>query len=127
MGQLIKAKDIIEKRFGKKGTESREKFRDEAFSFYFGEIIKNRRKELKISQNELAELVGKKRPYISRIENGEDIRLSNFVLIANALNLSINQILLLLYEYSFYQVQQSWQQLKHFQNETAIALLKTLF
>lgn len=90
MGQLIKAKDEIEKRFGKKGTESHEKFRDEAFSYYFGEIIKNRRKELKLSQNDLAELVGKKRTYISRIENGEDIRISNFVLIANALNLSIN-------------------------------------
>ena len=90
MGKLINAKDEIDKRFGKQGTESREKFRNEAFSFYFGEIIKNRRKELKLSQKDLAELVGKKRPYISRIENGEDIKISNFVLIANALNLSIN-------------------------------------
>ncbi len=90
MGQLIKAKEEIDKRFGKQGTETREKFRDEAFSYYFGEIIRNRRKELKLSQNDLAELVGKKRPYISRIENGEDIKISNFVLIANALNLSIN-------------------------------------
>ena len=89
MGQLIKAKEIIDKRYGKRGTESREKFREDAFSYYFGEIIKNRRKELKLSQNDLAELVGKKRPYISRIENGEDIRLSNFSLIASALNLSI--------------------------------------
>lgn len=29
-----------------------------------------------MSQECLAEKVGKKRPYISRIENGEDIRLS---------------------------------------------------
>ena len=90
MGQLIKAKDLIDRRFGEKGTQSREKFRDEAFSYYFGEIIKNRRKELKLSQNDLAKMIGKKRPYISRVENGEDIRISNFVLIANALNLSIN-------------------------------------
>ena len=90
MGQLIKTTEEIDKRFGKRGTESREKFRDEAFSYYFGEIIKNRRKELKLSQNDLAEMIGKKRPYISRIENGEDIKISNFVLIANALNLSIN-------------------------------------
>jgi len=60
-----------------------------AFSFYFGEIIESRRKELNLTQNDLAELVGKKRPYISRIEKGEDIRISNFSLIANALNLSI--------------------------------------
>ena len=89
MGQLINAKELLDKRYGKRGTESREKFREDAFSFYFGEIIKSRRKELKMSQNDLADLVGKKRPYISRIENGEDIRLSNFALIANALNLSI--------------------------------------
>ena len=89
MGQLINVKELLDKRYGKRGTESREKFREDAFSFYFGEIIKSRRKELKMSQNDLADLVGKKRPYISRIENGEDIRLSNFSLIANALNLSI--------------------------------------
>ena len=89
MGQLINAKELIDKRYGKRGTESREKFREDAFSYYFGEIIKNRRKELKLSQTDLAELIGKKRPYISRIENGEDIRLSNFSLVANALNLSI--------------------------------------
>jgi len=89
MRQLINTKELIDKRYGKRGTKSREKFREDAFSFYFGEIIKNRRKELKMSQNDLADLVGKKRPYISRIENGEDIRLSNFALIANALNLSI--------------------------------------
>ena len=89
MRQLIKAKELLDKRFGKPETESREKFREESFSYYFGEIIRNRRKELKLSQNDLAELIGKKRPYISRIENGEDIRLSNFSLIANALNLSI--------------------------------------
>jgi len=89
MGQILNTKELLDKRYGKRGTESREKFREDAFSFYFGEIIKNRRKELKMSQNDLADLVGKKRPYISRIENGEDIRLSNFALIANALNLSI--------------------------------------
>ena len=89
MGQLINAKELLDKRYGKLGTESREKFREDAFSYYFGEIIKSRRKELKMSQNDLADLVGKKRPYISRVENGEDIRLSNFELIANALDLSI--------------------------------------
>ena len=89
MGELINAKELLDKRYGKQGTESREKFREDAFSYYFGEIIRNRRKELKMSQNDLADLIGKKRPYISRIENGEDIRLSNFILVASALNLSI--------------------------------------
>ena len=89
MGTSINAKELIAKRYGEKGTEEREKFREDAFSYYFGEIIKNRRKELHMSQENLAEKVGKKRPYISRVENGEDIRLSNFSLLANALGLSI--------------------------------------
>lgn len=89
MGKSRNAKEVIAERYGKEGTKEREKFREEAFSYYFGEIIKNRRKELHMSQEDLAEKVGKKRPYISRIENGEDIRLSNFALVANALGLSI--------------------------------------
>ena len=83
------AKELLNERYGERGTEKREKFREDAFSYYFGEIIKNRRKELKLSQNDLAERIGKQRPYISRIENGEDIRISNLALVANALDLSI--------------------------------------
>jgi ribosome-binding protein aMBF1 (putative translation factor) len=86
---VYKSKELIERRYGKPGSSSREKFRDEAFSYYFGEIIKSRRKELKMSQEELANLIGKKRPYISRVENGEDIRISNLMLIAHALDLNL--------------------------------------
>lgn len=89
MKKLINTSDLLDKKFGKIGSDSRDNFRQEAFSYYFGEIIRNRRKELKMSQRDLAELIGKKRPYISRIENGEDIRMSNFALIANALDLNI--------------------------------------
>ena len=87
--KLYNTKELIEKRYGKLGSSSREKFREEAFAYYFGEIIKSRRKELNMSQEDLAKLIGKKRPYISRVENGEDIRLSNLILIANALNLDL--------------------------------------
>ncbi len=89
MGKSISAKELLAKRYGKEGSKEREKFREGAYSYYFGEIVKNRRKELRMSQENLAQKIGKKRPYISRIENGEDIRLSNFVLLANALGLSI--------------------------------------
>jgi ribosome-binding protein aMBF1 (putative translation factor) len=87
--KIMKAKDLLEERYGEKGSESREKFREKAYFYYFGEIIKNRRKELKMSQEKLAETVGKHRPYISRIENGEDVKISNLLLVANALDLSI--------------------------------------
>ena len=86
--KTMNAKDLLAERYGKEGSESREKFREDAYAYYFGEIIRNRRKELNMSQEELAEAVGKKRPYISRIENGENVRISNLLLVANALNLS---------------------------------------
>ena len=89
MGKSISANELIAKRYGEEGSKKREEFREDAFSYYFGEIIKNRRKELHMTQENLAKKVGKKRTYISRIENGEDIQLSNFALIANALGLSI--------------------------------------
>ncbi|OQA98962.1 MAG: helix-turn-helix protein [Bacteroidetes bacterium ADurb.Bin217] len=87
--KTMKAQDLLKERYGEKGSERRDKFREEAYSYYFGEIIKNRRKELHISQEKLAEIVGKQRPYISRIENGEDVKISNLLLVANALNLSM--------------------------------------
>ncbi|MBN2836021.1 MAG: helix-turn-helix transcriptional regulator [Candidatus Delongbacteria bacterium] len=90
--KTYKSKDLLAERYGQEGSLSREKFRENAYNFYFGEIIRNRRKELKISQEKLAEVVGKKRPYISRIENGEDVRLSNLLLVANALDLSVQLI-----------------------------------
>lgn len=87
--KALKAKDLLTERYGKKGSESREKFRESAYAYYFGETIRNRRKELKMTQEKLAVAVGKKRPYISRIENGEDVRLSNLLLVANALDLTL--------------------------------------
>lgn len=89
MSKTINAKQLLSERYGAEGTTGRERFREGAFSYYFGEIIKNRRKELQLTQEGLAQKIGKKRPYISRVENGEDIRLSTFALVANALGLSI--------------------------------------
>lgn len=54
----------------------------------FAEILRNRRKELNLTQEELAEKVGKKRAYIARIEKGKtDMQLSSFMNISQALGL----------------------------------------
>ena len=80
MGKSINARDLLANRYGAEGSREREKFREEAFSYYFGTLIKERRKSLKLTQEKLAKKIGKKRPYISKIENGEDIKISNFAL-----------------------------------------------
>jgi len=90
MSKLKTASKILDKKYGKKGSKKRDKFREQAYAFYLSEILKDRRKELKLSQEDVARKVGKKRPYISRVENGEDVRISNFVQIANALGLSFD-------------------------------------
>ena len=88
MGKLKTAKQILDKKYGKEGTPSRNKFNEESYAFYLSEVLKYRRKELKLTQEELAQKVGKKRPYISRVENGEDVRISNFIQIAQELGLT---------------------------------------
>ncbi len=90
MNNLIDASTLLDKEFGKEGTSSRNQFKEEAYTYYLSQILKSRRKELKISQKELADRIGKQRPYISRVENGEDLRLSNFIQIATALGLDFS-------------------------------------
>nr|WP_288747553.1 helix-turn-helix transcriptional regulator [uncultured Phocaeicola sp.] len=56
----------------------------------FAEILRNRRKELNLTQEELAEKVGKKRAYIARIEKGETyMQLSSFISISQALGIKL--------------------------------------
>jgi DNA-binding XRE family transcriptional regulator len=90
--KTITANTLLDQKIGPKGTKERQTFREEAFAYYFGTLLKQRRKSLKVTQTELAHRIGKKRPYISRVENGEDIRISNLLLLANALQLKIDLI-----------------------------------
>lgn len=56
----------------------------------FAEILRSRRKELNLTQEELAEKIGKKRAYIARIEKGEtDMQLSSFISISQALGIKL--------------------------------------
>ena len=78
--------DLLDKEYGKTGTPSRNAFHEKALAYYYGEILKDRRKELKITQQQLAERVGKDRSYIAYIEQGKtDMQLSTFLNITNAL------------------------------------------
>jgi ribosome-binding protein aMBF1 (putative translation factor) len=60
MIDLTDASFYLDKEIGLDGTPERMSFKNEAYSYYFGEILKNRRKELKLSQEELADRVGNK-------------------------------------------------------------------
>ncbi len=63
--------------YGDPGSASRIEFEIKAKAFLIGEIIREERRLAKITQEQLAERIGAKKSFISRIENGRsDIQLS---------------------------------------------------
>lgn len=71
---------LIEVEHGKIGTESRNIYEENSQMFIISEMLKEARKEAKITQEELAEKTGTKKSYISRIENGKgNIQLSTLI------------------------------------------------
>ncbi|MDR1739411.1 MAG: helix-turn-helix domain-containing protein, partial [Bacteroidales bacterium] len=57
--------------YGKDGSAEREQFRREAYAYCMGQVIKDERKNEKVTQAELAQRIGVNKSYISRIENGD--------------------------------------------------------
>ncbi len=86
--KLKTAGELLSSKYGEIGTASRDEFHDKSIAWYYGEMLKDPRKKLKMTQKQLAEKVGTARSYISRVEKGEtDIQISSFVRIARALGL----------------------------------------
>ena len=86
--KLHSAGDLLDAKYGKPGSDTRREFEEKARAYYYGVILRDRRKELKMTQSELAEKVGTARSYIAKIERGEtDMQLSSFLRIAQALRI----------------------------------------
>ncbi len=93
--KLINAETVLTEKYGAPGTESRKVFDEKSKAYYYGVILRDRRKELKITQQQLADQVGTARSYIAKVERGEtDIQLSSFFRIANALRIQFSPIFL---------------------------------
>lgn len=88
LAKLHSAGELLEGKYGAEGTECRRKFEDEARSYYYGVILRDRRRELKMTQQQLADKIGSQRSYIARVERGQtDIQVSSFMRILYALNI----------------------------------------
>jgi DNA-binding XRE family transcriptional regulator len=62
---------------GKIGSSTRDEYEAKANYFVISEMLKKARKEAHITQEQLAEKIGTKKSYISRLENGKaDIQVS---------------------------------------------------
>ena len=69
--------ELLDIKYGIIGTPVRDVYEAKANYFVISEMLKEARKEANITQEELAQRIGTKKSYISRLENGKiDIQLS---------------------------------------------------
>ncbi len=75
---------FIDEKIGKKGTKKRDEFENDYEAFKLGVIIKQARKQKGLTQEQLADLSGTNKSYISRLERDlKDIRFSTLQRIIN--------------------------------------------
>ena len=75
---------FIDEKIGKQGTENRECFEKEYDAFKLGVLIQQAREKKGLTQEQLAELAGTNKSYISKLErNLKDIRFSTLQRIIN--------------------------------------------
>ena len=69
--------ELLDIQYGKIGTQKRDEFEVKAQYFVISETLRDARRNANMTQEELAQKVGTKKSYISRLENGKcDIQLS---------------------------------------------------
>ncbi len=78
--------------YGEKGTDRRDNLEREAESFRIGLLLKKARESRNMTQEELGQIIDKKRTYISRVENnGSNITLSTlFEIVEKGLGGKVN-------------------------------------
>lgn len=88
INKLPTANQILDEKYGSPGTTSRERFNEESLAWFYGKMLRDRRKELSLTQKQLAEKLGREQSYIARVECGKaDIQLSSFFRIAAILGI----------------------------------------
>ena len=93
---LLSFDEHLDRRYGPRGSATREEFERGFEAFKLGVLIREARKKANLTQQELAERSDTKRSYISRIErDASDIRLSTLMRIiekglGGKLNISID-------------------------------------
>ena len=85
--------DLLNQKYGAKGTPKRDEFHVKAKAFYICEMLKEERKKANMTQTQLAEIAEMKKEVISRIENGKvDVQLSTFLRIIKGLGLQLKLV-----------------------------------
>lgn len=86
--RLNTANQLLDEKYGELGTLSREQFNEESIAWFYGNMLRERRKELNLTQKQIADKIGREQSYIARVEQGKtDIQLSSFFRIAAVLGI----------------------------------------
>ncbi|MDE6696713.1 MAG: helix-turn-helix domain-containing protein [Muribaculaceae bacterium] len=88
LAKLPTTNQLLDEKYGFDGTPEREEFNAKAIAWYYGTLLRDRRRELKLTQKEVAEKIGREQTYIARVERGKaDMQLSSFFRIAAVLGI----------------------------------------
>jgi HTH-type transcriptional regulator/antitoxin HipB len=88
IASLSSANEMLDQKYGKTGTSTRDAFEAKAKARYYAEVLRDARKAVGMTQQELANKIGKKREYVASLEKGEtDMQLSTFIQISEAVGL----------------------------------------
>ena len=86
--KLSEAEDLL---IGPKGTAERDEYEFELKTELIGDMIKKVRKDRKLTQEQLGELVGVKKAQISRLENNtKNVTVETIIRIFNAMKAEVN-------------------------------------
>ena len=89
--RLTPIEDLIAEDFGEIGTPARDQFEMECDAFVIGEQLKEERSKAGLTQEQLADKIGTKKSFISRVERGRaDIQLSTLVKLFQGLGRQIS-------------------------------------
>ncbi|MBZ9728598.1 helix-turn-helix domain-containing protein [Salegentibacter sp. JZCK2] len=83
--------EVKDRYIGKEGTAERDQYENELRLDIIGDAIKTARKERKLTQSQLGELVGVKKAQISKIENNlKDARFETILKVFKALDAKVS-------------------------------------
>lgn len=87
--------ELLDMEYGEKGTPSRNEFEKDAQIFCLATTLKEERQKARLTQEQLAERIGTKKTYISRLENGKaDVQLNTLFRIFEGLGRRVSLIIL---------------------------------
>lgn len=91
LSKLPTVEELLSMKYGVVGTPERDDFDAKSKAWYYATVLKSARKTAGITQQQLADRIGKKREYIALLEKGEtDMQLSTFLMITDVLGLKLS-------------------------------------